>query len=62
MRQKLMYLTIPHADMDYLIVEPNYASDDHEYVYAVEMDENPMDDNDPETALREYYRKMRGQQ
>jgi len=55
-----MYLTIPHADMDYLIVEPNYTSDDHEYVYAVEMDENPMDDNDPETALREYYRKMRG--
>jgi hypothetical protein len=56
MKTKLMYLTIPNAPLDSLIIEPNYASDDHEFVFECDMQDNPLDADDPENYLRDYYK------
>jgi hypothetical protein len=55
MKQQLMFLTIPNAPMDSLIIEPNYAADDHDFVFECDMDDNPLDSDDPENYLREYF-------
>jgi hypothetical protein len=53
----LMYL-----EMDSLIIEPNYtdALDDKPYVFEFNATDNPMDADDPESALRDYYKQVRG--
>ena len=53
---QLMYL-----EMDYLIVEPTFtdAMDDTPYVFEFNATDNPMDADDPETALRQYYNQVR---
>jgi hypothetical protein len=56
MKTKLMYLTIPNAHLDSLIIEPNFASDDHEFVFECDMQDNPLDADDPENYLRDYYK------
>jgi hypothetical protein len=58
MKTKLMYLTIPNAPLDNLIIEPNYASDDHEFVFECDMDDNPLDSDDPENYLRDYFKSI----
>ena len=58
MKQQLMFLTIPNAPMDNLIIEPNYASDDHDFVFECDMDDNPLDSDDPENYLREYFKTV----
>ena len=57
MKTQLMYLTIP-TDLDYLIVEPNFATDDHKFVFECDMNDNPMDADDPENYLREYFKTI----
>jgi hypothetical protein len=57
MKTQLMYLTIP-ADLDCLIVDPNFASNDHEFVFECDMNDNPMDADDPEFYLRQYYKSV----
>lgn len=53
---QLMYL-----EMDSLIVEPSFtdALDDTPYVFEFNATDNPMDADDPESALRHYYQQVR---
>jgi hypothetical protein len=56
MKTKLMHLVIPNTDLDHLIIEPNYATDDHDFVFECDMTDNPLDADDPENYLREYFK------
>lgn len=49
-------------DLDFLIIEPNYtdAMDDTPYVFQFDATPNPMDADDPEEAMRQYYKQVRG--
>jgi hypothetical protein len=48
-------------EMDSLIIEPNYTDplDDTPYVFEFSAVDNPLDADDPESALREYYKQVR---
>lgn len=58
MKSKLMYLTIPNADLDNLVVEPNFATDNHDFVFDCDIQDNPLDADDPENYLREYFKAV----
>ena len=47
--------------LDSLIIEPHYtdALDDTPYVFEFNATDNPLDADDPESALREYYKQVR---
>jgi hypothetical protein len=47
--------------LDSLIIEPSFtdAMDDTPYVFEFHGTDNPMDADDPETALRQYYNQVR---
>ena len=47
--------------LDSLIIEPHYTDplDDTPYVFEFSAVDNPMDADDPESALREYYKQVR---
>lgn len=48
--------------LDFLIIEPSFTDslDDTPYVFQFDATPNPMDADDPETALRQYYKQVRG--
>jgi hypothetical protein len=48
--------------LDFLIIEPSFTDsmDDTPYVFEFAVNDNPMDADDPETALRQYYKQVRG--
>lgn len=56
MKTKLMRLTPSSNHLDYLIIEPNYATDDHDFVFECDMTDNPLDADDPENYLRDYFK------
>ena len=47
--------------LDFLIIEPSFtdALDDTPYVFQFDTNDSPMDADDPESALREYYKQVR---
>jgi hypothetical protein len=51
-----------HDLLDFLIIEPSFTDslDDTPYVFQFDATPNPMDADDPETALRHYYKQVRG--
>lgn len=53
---QLMYL-----EMDSLIVEPSFTDslDDTPYVFEFNATDSPLDADDPESALRDYYKQVR---
>ena len=53
---QLMFL-----ELDNLIIEPNYTDplDDTPDVFEFSGVDNPMDADDPESALRHYYKQVR---
>jgi hypothetical protein len=63
MKHNLMFL-----EMDSLIIEPNFVDntapqlfeyiDDRPYVFEFSGDDNPMDADDPESALKDYYNQV----
>jgi hypothetical protein len=48
--------------LDFLIIEPSFTDsmDDTPYVFQFDATDNPMEADDPETALRHYYKQVRG--
>jgi len=56
MKTKLMHLTPSSSHLDSLIIEPNYATDDHDFVFECDMTDNPLDADDPENYLRDYFK------
>jgi len=48
--------------LDFLIIEPSFTDslDDTPYVFQFDATDNPLEADDPETALRHYYKQVRG--
>lgn len=58
MKTQLMHLTVIPTDLDCLIIDPNFATDDHDFVFECDMQDNPLDADDPENYLREYFKAI----
>lgn len=58
MRHQLFLLDT--SDLDSLIIEPTYTDPmgDNTFAFVADLVDNPLDADDPESALRDYYAKV----